>query len=69
MNKFGACVVSGLVLLFLGGCSFSMGASSSLYYPSDKDPRKGYYDSGRMDGVFGSNDGGFSSLNSDGDKD
>lgn len=69
MNKFSACVVSCSLLFLLCGCSFSVGASSSLYYPADKDPRKGYYDSGRMDGVFGSNDGGFSSLNSDTNKD
>ena len=44
--------VVGLCMIFMGGCTLSVGAEGRAFYPADKSPRKGFYDAGGMDGIY-----------------
>ena len=47
-----ALIFIAFVLIFMGGCTLSVGAEGRAFYPADKSPRKGFYDAGGMDGIY-----------------
>lgn len=53
--------LAGIILTFSTGCTVSVGAEGRAFYPKD-DPRKGFFDSGGIDGLWSRPSSGFNTL-------